>query len=169
MIPSGGAGLPAYTMPPEASARSVTTPFGVGEPAPSGRPFGPTSGQPTGAPAGTIFGSPATTSFGTAHDDPDSTIAVPQQRLHGTLYGTGGYETIDTTMPVSMNAIETSGSLTGHILAQGWQDEVVDRRRSNLKVAVAMLVVLGLLVAVSVVFLLTAGSSFSDMIGKMFE
>ncbi|XVV12997.1 hypothetical protein ACQP2X_01175 [Actinoplanes sp. CA-131856] len=147
----------------------MTTPFGVGEPAPSARPFGPTSSQPTGVPAGTVFGSPATTAFEAHGDDIDSTMAVPQQRLHGTLYGTGGYETIDTTMPVSMNAVENSGSLTGHILAQGWHDEVVDRRRGNLKVAVAMLIVLGLLVAVSVVFLLTAGSSFSDMIGKMFE
>ncbi|SNY67956.1 hypothetical protein SAMN05421748_13262 [Paractinoplanes atraurantiacus] len=169
MIPSNGAGLPAYSMPPEASARSVTTPFGVGEPAPSARPFGPTSSQPTGVPAGTVFGSPATTAFEAHGDDIDATMAVPQQRLNGTLYGTGGYETIDTTMPVSMSAVENSGSLTGHILAQGWHDEVVDRRRGNLKVAVAMLIVLGLLVAVSVVFLLTAGSSFSDMIGKMFE
>jgi hypothetical protein len=175
MISSDGAGLPAYTMPPEASARSVTTPFGVGEPVPSGRPFGPTSGQPTAAPAGTIFGSPATSHFDVHHADPDSTVAVPQQRVQGmpgmpgTVYGTGGYETIDTTMPVSMNPVENSGSLTGHILAQGWHDEIIDRRRSNLKVAVAMLVVLGLLVAVSVIFLLTAGSSFTDMIGKMFE
>ena len=66
-------------------------------------------------------------------------MAVPLQRGEGTLYGTGGYMTIDTTMPVSMNAVENSGSLTGHILAQGWRDEAVDRRRSNLKVAVAML------------------------------
>ena len=66
-------------------------------------------------------------------------------------------------------AVENSGSLTGHILAQGWRDEVVDRRRNNLKVAVAMLVVLGLLVTVSLVFLLTAGSAFTDMISGLFE
>jgi hypothetical protein len=101
--------------------------------------------------------------------DPEPTIAVPHQRMHGTVYGTGGYETIDTTMPVSMNPVENSGSLTGHILAQGWRDEVVDRRRGNLKVAIAMLVVLGLLVTVSVVFLLTAGNSFSDWIGGIFS
>ena len=102
--------------------------------------------------------------------DPEPTIAVPEQRLQpGTVYGTGGYQTIDATMPVSTNPVENSGSLTGHILAQGWRDEVVDRRRGNLKVAVAMLVVLGLLVTVSVVFLLTAGNSFSDWIGGVFS
>lgn len=85
------------------------------------------------------------------------------------MYGAGDHPAIDTTMPVSTNPVENSGSLTGHILAQGWRDEIVDRRRSNLKVAVAMLVVLGLLVTVSVVFLLTAGNAFTDMISKLFS
>jgi hypothetical protein len=96
-------------------------------------------------------------------------MAVPQQRGEGTLYGNGGYLAIDSTMPVSTNAVENSGSLTGHILAQGWRDEVVDRRRNNLKVAIAMLVVFGFLVTVSIVFLLTAGSAFTDMISGVFH
>jgi len=54
-------------------------------------------------------------------------------------------------------------------LAQGWRDEIVDRRRSNLKVAIAMMVVLGLLVTVCVVFMLTAGSAFTDTISKLFS
>jgi hypothetical protein len=78
------------------------------------------------------------------------------------------YGSIDSTMPVSTNPVENSGSLTGHILAQGWRDEIVDRRRSNLKVAIAMLVVLGLLVTASLVFLLTAGNAFTDMISGLF-
>ena len=76
----------------------------------------------------------------------------------------------DMTMPVPMNfnaAVENSGSLTGHILAQGWRDEIVDRRRSNFKVVVTMLIVLGLLVTVSLIFLFTAGNAFSDMIKGM--
>jgi hypothetical protein len=96
-------------------------------------------------------------------------MAVPQQR-GGTVYGNGTHEVIDMTVPVSFNAaVENSGSLTGHILAQGWRDEVVDRRRNNLKVAVAMLAVLGLMVTVSLVFLLTAGSAFTDMISGLFD
>jgi hypothetical protein len=115
---------------------------------------------------------------------------VPQQRTPGTVYGTGGYPPVDSTrpvptgvsdmtmpvpdspidmtMPVTMNPADNSGSLTGHILAQGWRDEIVDRRRNNLKVAIAMLVVLGLLVTVSLIFLLTAGNSFTHMLQGMF-
>ncbi len=88
----------------------------------------------------------------------------PQRASGGQLYGsTGGYPAIDMTMPVN-DPVENSGSLTGHILAQGWHDAPVDERRGNLKVVLAMLVVLGLLVTVSLVFVLTVGSSFSDML-----
>ncbi|WIM96744.1 hypothetical protein ACTOB_000206 [Actinoplanes oblitus] len=87
----------------------------------------------------------------------------PGQLAPGTLYSTGGYPSIDMTMPVSDPA-ENSGSLTGHILAQGWYDAPVEQRRGNFKVVLAMLVVLGLLVTVSLVFLFTVGDSFSDML-----
>ena len=73
------------------------------------------------------------------------------------------------TMPVSINPVENSGSLTGHILAQGWRDGPDTRRRSNVKVVVAMLVVLLVLVGVSVLFLFTAGNAFTDMIGGVFK
>ncbi|KUL39089.1 hypothetical protein ADL15_10520 [Actinoplanes awajinensis subsp. mycoplanecinus] len=66
-------------------------------------------------------------------------------------------------MPVS-NPAENSGSLTGHILAQGWYDAPVEQRRGNLKVILAMLIVLGVLVTVSLVFVFTVGSSFTDML-----
>jgi hypothetical protein len=68
------------------------------------------------------------------------------------------------TMPVSMNALENSGSLTGHILAQGWDQGADTGRRSNVKVAIAMLVVVLFLVGISLLFLATAGSAFSDWI-----
>ena len=96
--------------------------------------------------------------------------AVPQQRGEGTVYGgLADYAPADMTMPVSMSAIENSGSLTGHILAQGWRDGPDNQRRSNVKVVVAMLVVLLVLVGVSVLFLLTVGDAFSDMIGGVFK
>lgn len=95
---------------------------------------------------------------------------MPQQRGEGTVYGgLADYAPADMTMPVTMNAVENSGSLTGHILAQGWRDGPEIERRSNLKVVVAMLVVLVVLVGVSVVFLFTVGDSFSDMIGGVFQ
>jgi hypothetical protein len=160
IAPGAGTGLPAYTVPPAGGSRPAPPSFGVGGSAPGGSPFGATS-----APATQVGTSPQPA----AGEDPAATMAVPQQR-GGTVYGTGPYDVIDMTVPVSMNAaVENSGSLTGHILAQGWRDEVVDRRRNNLKVAVAMLVVLGLLVTVSLVFLLTAGSAFTDMISGLFD
>jgi hypothetical protein len=136
-------------------------------PAQAGTPPTPISTPP--AQAGTPSAQPGTPSAQAGEEDPAATMAVPQQRHIGTLYGTGGYDVIDMTMPVNTNSMENSGSLTGHILAQGWRDEIVDRRRSNLKVAVAMLVVLGLLVTVSLVFLLTAGNAFTDMISGVFN
>lgn len=94
---------------------------------------------------------------------------VPQQRgqAGGTVYGTGGYPSIDTTMPVNIDPVENSGSLTGHILAQGWYDAPTEQRRSNLKVVIAMLVVLGLLVTVSLAFVFTAGDAFTDFLGGL--
>jgi hypothetical protein len=159
--PAAGTGLPAYTVPPAGGSRPAPPSFGVGGSAPSGSTFGASS-----APAARISTSSA---HPVADEDPAATMAVPQQR-GGTVYGAGPHDVIDMTVPVSMNAaVENSGSLTGHILAQGWRDEVIDRRRNNLKVAVAMLVVLGLLVTVSLVFLLTAGSAFTDMISGLFD
>lgn len=182
---AGSTGLPAYTVPPTGGSRPGPPSFGVGGTAPGGSTFGPPSASTTraGDPARQVTPTPEASSetapinipkidnprTEAVVDDPNATMAVPQQRHIGTLYGNGGYDVIDTTMPVSTNPVENSGSLTGHILAQGWRDEIVDRRRSNLKVAVAMLVVLGLLVTVSLVFLLTAGSAFTDMISGMFD
>jgi hypothetical protein len=147
--------------PTHPAASPPPNPFGVGGPASATQPFGATS-----MPTAQVSRPPAYP----PEFDPAATAAVPQQRgLGGTVYGADEYPSIDTTMPVSTNPVENSGSLTGHILAQGWRDEIVDRRRSNLKVAIAMMVVLGLLVTVCVVFMLTAGSAFTDTISKLFS
>jgi hypothetical protein len=80
----------------------------------------------------------------------------------------GNQSPTDMTMPVSMNAVENSGSLTGHILAQGWDRGVDTHRRSNVKVAIAMLIVLLALIGVSLLFLFTAGDAFTDMVNGVF-
>jgi hypothetical protein len=90
--------------------------------------------------------------------------AVPHARGQGTIYGGPAQSAIDMTMPVAMNPLENSGSLTGHILAQGWDQGRETRRRSNVKVGIAMLLVLLALVGVSLLFLATAGTAFSDWI-----
>jgi hypothetical protein len=59
-------------------------------------------------------------------------------------------------------SVENSGSLTGHILAQGWSDET-STGRSNAKVMLIMAVVLGVVVVVGVIAALAAGDTFSNL------
>jgi hypothetical protein len=162
--------------PPAPSARPVSSPPQGGSPGPFGVGASAGSRQPFGGPAAQVSTPPARP--GTYGSEPAST--VPQQRGHGTVYGGAAPEQaphgnvaaespIDMTMPVNMNVLENSGSLTGHILAQGWDHGSDDNRRSNVKVGIAMLVVLLVLVGVSLVFLLTAGSAFSNMIHGVFK
>jgi hypothetical protein len=151
--PSAHTSAPAYT-PSAPQQAAPTAPFGLGGSVPSWQPFGGSSPQVSTPAAGHIGDS----------------APGPEQRLPGTVYGGMGADSpIDMTMPVSMNAVENSGSLTGHILAQGWAETHDTHRRSNTKVVVAMLIVLLALVGVSLLFLFTAGSAFTDMIHGVFK
>ncbi|MEU8607265.1 hypothetical protein AB0C29_04600 [Actinoplanes sp. NPDC048791] len=162
--------LPAYTMPAAAPSGQY------GSPAPAGNNstsygVGASGGarQPFGGPAAPVS-TPVTYGSGSAASGSGQSTAVPQQRGQGTVYGgLADYAPADMTMPVNVNPVENSGSLTGHILAQGWRDGTDNQRRSNVKVAVAMLIVLLVLVGVSVLFLFTVGDAFSDMIGGVFK
>ncbi|MET8151385.1 hypothetical protein ACIBSW_25380 [Actinoplanes sp. NPDC049668] len=180
VIPAAGSALPAYTMPPSAGSaaaggpihvgggaqhdhqpRSGSTPYGLGASGGAGQPFGGSAAQAGSAPT-----RPTTYGSGSGQQP----AAVPQQRMQGTVYGgLADYAPADMTMPVSTNPVENSGSLTGHILAQGWRDGPDTQRQSNVKVIIAMLVVLLLLVGVSLAFLFTVGDAFSDMIGGVFK
>lgn len=62
------------------------------------------------------------------------------------------------------NAVETSGSLTGHILAQGWADTPAERSR-NARVVIVLAAALGLLVAISVMIVLLAGDALDGLVG----
>ena len=186
---SSPAGLPAYTMPPVSpqpptGAAAPYEPAGVQlaarptrpddgqSPAPSwnqpsGSPYGVGSPgavrQPFGGPAAPVSTPPARQpAFGES-----ATAGPPQQRGEGTVYG--AQNAIDMTMPVNMNAIDNSGSLTGHILAQGWDRGEDTGRRSNVKVGIAMAVVLLFLVGMSLLFLFTAGDAFTDMVNGVFN
>jgi hypothetical protein len=133
-------------------ASTSGTASGVGTSGGSDRPFGG-SADSTGAPAQTV-------SSGSGQAG-----GIPQQHGHGTLYGgPGATSAIDMTVPVTMNPLENSGSLTGHILAQGWDQGRDTGRRSNVKVAIAMLLVLLALLGLSLLFLATEGSAFSDWV-----
>jgi hypothetical protein len=185
MPPTSGAGAPGWGI--GASAHQAGTPDAspwgrpatgaAAEPAdPSwARPGGPvwdnpnTAPPPSGpswnAPSGTYASGATRPGQATATGTPGGG-AVPQQRGEGTVYGgVGNQSPIDMTVPVTMNpAVENSGSLTGHILSQGWDFGADTGRRSNVKVGIAMLVVLLVLVGVSVLFLMTVGAGFTDML-----
>jgi hypothetical protein len=121
--------------------------------------------QPIGGSAAPVSTPPVRHSTST-----ESAAGVPHPRGQGTIYGgSPAHSAIDMTMPVTMNPLENSGSLTGHILAQGWDQGRDTRRRSNVKVGIAMLLVLVALAGVSLLFLATAGTAFSDWIHGIFN
>ncbi|WP_244295875.1 hypothetical protein [Micromonospora orduensis] len=85
--------------------------------------------------------------------------------LAGTVYGSGegpGFATV--ALPA--NAVENSGSLTGHILAQGWADTPADRPRTT-RVLLVLVAALGLLVAISVLVVLLANNALDGLMGDV--
>ncbi|GAB3852840.1 hypothetical protein GCM10029963_43100 [Micromonospora andamanensis] len=62
---------------------------------------------------------------------------------------------------------ETSGSLTGHILAQGWADTAAERSSSTLRVVILMAVALGVLVGISVLVVLFANNALAGVGGGL--
>ena len=84
-----------------------------------------------------------------------------QQHQPGTVYG-GPSGHLTVALPSGNPAVENSGSLTGHILAQGWSDSPTTPA-STAKVVVVLLVGLGILVAVGLLVVLVAGDAFSSL------
>jgi hypothetical protein len=174
-----GAGHAAAHPQTSAPGPDETMPFvaGAGHAAAAGRgsrsdwfPPASSSSSGVGGPAGKRqpFGGPAAHVGHPPAPPADPTVAVPQQRAAGgTVYGGGPDSPIDMTMPVTMSPLENSGSLTGHILAQGWDHGSDDHRRSNVKVGIVMLIILIVLIVVSLVFLLTAGSALKGVLGGL--
>jgi hypothetical protein len=60
------------------------------------------------------------------------------------------------------NPVENSGSLTGHILAQGWSDTPTPAA-STARVVMVLLIGLGILVAVGLLVVFAAGDAFSSL------
>ncbi|MBM0230195.1 hypothetical protein DKT69_31780 [Micromonospora sicca] len=62
--------------------------------------------------------------------------------------------------------MENSGSLTGHILAQGWAEDAPTTRSSNTKVVIVLAASLGLLIAISLLVVFLANDALSGMTGR---
>lgn len=82
-------------------------------------------------------------------------------RAEGTVYGAGHGER-DRTRSVPAGSLENSGSLTGHILAQGWSD-TPSSNRNNTKVVLIMLLVLTGMVGLGLAVVLAAGDGFNTL------
>jgi hypothetical protein len=90
--------------------------------------------------------------------------AAAHQGRPGTVYGPGG-DAGATTIPVpAFPSPETTGSLTGHILAQGWPDTPSENDNTT-KTAVALLVGIVSLVVLGLLVVLIGGSVISDVLG----
>jgi hypothetical protein len=159
--------------------------FGQGEPASQAlvapgsswpAPSAATSAPPAVAPTTQWPSAPAAVDHPSAVARPSGAFptttyggvsGVPQQRASGTVYGgSGGFP--EMTMQVPVSSLENSGSLTGHILAQGWSDTPQSPARGNMKVVVIMLLVLLGLVGMSLLFLFTAGDAFTSFFQGIF-
>ncbi|PWR12899.1 hypothetical protein DKT68_02155 [Micromonospora acroterricola] len=62
--------------------------------------------------------------------------------------------------------MENSGSLTGHILAQGWSDTPAERS-STRRVVIVLAAALGLLVTISVLVVLLANDALDGLVGNV--
>ncbi|MEV1328357.1 hypothetical protein AB0J20_02125 [Micromonospora costi] len=156
-----GQALPPVSVPPAAPEPTVPgwAPAGPAEPGSGGTRAGswsigassaPTSspvtgGTPTGGPVGRYDGGPD---------------------LAGTVYG-GGTEGAGFTTVALPSAVETSGSLTGHILAQGWAETPAAERSSTARVVIVLAAALGLLVLISVLLVLLTGDAVSGLINNV--
>ncbi|ASW53193.1 hypothetical protein CIK06_01870 [Plantactinospora sp. KBS50] len=89
-------------------------------------------------------------------------------RPGGGYGGYGGYEQSDLgqrTVPVLPPSVENSGSLTGHILAQGWSDAPAQRDNGTAKVVIVLAVGLGVVVLVGLLVAAVLADAFRSIFG----
>ncbi|MEU4565812.1 hypothetical protein [Micromonospora sp. NPDC023956] len=108
-------------------------------------------------------GIPAAPATGNDADDRAGTSA-----RSGTVYGgsvTEGPGFATVALPTG-NPVENTGSLTGHILAQGWADTPTERPRTA-RVVIVLAASLALLVAISVVVALMANDAMGGLMDNL--
>ncbi|MFC8847871.1 MULTISPECIES: hypothetical protein [unclassified Micromonospora] len=144
-------GIPASGVPasgPPATDRPASGLYGAA----------PTTAWPV-APPGGAPGGRATVGVSAGRPDPGTAD------LASTAYGTDGPGFATVALPAG-NQLDNSGSLTGHILAQGWTDAPT-ARSSTAKVVIVLTAALGLLVAIGVLIVLLAGDTMDGLVGGL--
>ncbi|MBO4210187.1 hypothetical protein GSF22_29970 [Micromonospora echinofusca] len=84
----------------------------------------------------------------------------------GTVYG-GELDGPGFATVYLPNEVENTGSLTGHILAQGWADTPAAKSGSTTKVVVVLAAALGVLVAISLIVVVFANDAIGDFFGNL--
>lgn len=92
---------------------------------------------------------------------------LPQQNRGDTVYGqpSGGADQT-RVLAYTYNPMEHTGSLTGHILAQGLPDSPAASGRDTTRVVVALAISLAALVAVGLLVVLIGGGIIRDVFGN---
>ncbi|MFY1597659.1 hypothetical protein [Micromonospora sp. WMMD737] len=157
---SGPPGVPAPALPswPPPTNPGDRRPGGA-EPATAPREARRLSGRVDGGGPATRVGQAGGAPAGRYDGGPDL----------GTIYGAGAGGATEgpgfSTVAFPNNPVENSGSLTGHILAQGWTETPTEQRSSTTKVVVVLAASLGLLVAISVLVVLLANDTVGGLVG----
>ena len=95
-------------------------------------------------------------------------VGPDQQGGRGTVYGgpdSPGPADMTIVMPIR-NPVENTGSLTGHILAQGWTDTPTSNAGTAKMIGV-LVAGLAVLVAIGLLVVFAAGDTFSTLFGGM--
>lgn len=142
---------------------------------PAARASAPVSAPPVvPAPALPNWPPPTNPSAGGSGPYPPATPAARPtyqggRDLAGTAYGgTDGPGFATVSLPQN-NPVENSGSLTGHILAQGWAEDAPSTRSSNTRVVIVLAVALGLLIAISLLVVFLANDAMSGITSNMLD
>ncbi|MEH0845163.1 hypothetical protein V6U81_22505 [Micromonospora sp. CPCC 205711] len=143
--------------PPYRAATPVSAPPVVPAPAlPAWPPSAELTTRRAGAERSAPSGRPAAGAAGTAYrGGPD---------LASTAYGGTDGPGFSTVSFPAGNPLDNSGSLTGHILAQGWADTPTSRSKTT-RVVIVLAASLGLLVAISVLVVLLANDAMDGLVG----
>lgn len=139
-------------------------PAPVPAPVPPMPPAPPAPAPPAPMPVPPFPPPPATATAPTAAR---ARAQVVRDRKAGTVYGgsltdSPGFATVPIRVP---DPVESSGSLTGHILAQGWTEEPVTEQSNTRRVIIVLSVALGILIAISLLAVLIAG----DLVDGFFK
>jgi hypothetical protein len=149
---TGAAVLPAPPPPVTAPAPAPPPPVIPQQPTSGTAVNGTAPPEPRWPPAPTSPPPPTSVQYGEW---------ARQQRPAGTVYGAGGppLDRPAFTGPAGTNPLEVSGSLTGHILAQGRPVEVAGEKSSGSKMVIVTMII------VCVVILVAAGAVVAHLGG----